>query len=164
MSLFSDSTSVSSLSSTTGRIALVHASWHLDIVRQGCDAFVARMAELGVPADRIDAFPVPGAFEIPLHAARLAASGRYRAIATCALVVDGGIYRHDFVASAVIDGLMRVQLDSGVPVFSAVLTPHHFHEHDEHRDYYLRHFQLKGRELAQACVATVDSLERLRSA
>ncbi|WP_229722548.1 6,7-dimethyl-8-ribityllumazine synthase [Xylophilus rhododendri] len=147
----------------SGRIALVHASWHLDIVKQGCDAFIASMVELGFPADRIDVLAVPGAFEIPLHAAKLAARGRYAAIATCALVVDGGIYRHDFVASAVIDGLMRVQLDSGVPVFSAVLTPHHFHEHAEHRDYYLRHFQVKGRELAQACVATLESLQQLQA-
>jgi len=167
VSLFRSSAAASSStasSAATGRIALVHASWHLDIVRQGCDAFVAGMAERGFPADRIDLFAVPGAFEIPLHAARLAASGRYAGIATCALVVDGGIYRHDFVATAVIDGLMRVQLDSGVPVFSAVLTPHHFHEHAEHRDYYLRHFQTKGRELAQACTATLDSLRQLDEA
>lgn len=153
----------SSSLATTSRIALVHASWHLDIVQQGCDAFIAGMAERGFAADRIDVLSVPGAFEIPLHAAKLAATGRYAAIATCALVVDGGIYRHDFVAGAVIDGLMRVQLDSGVPVFSAVLTPHHFHEHAEHRDYYLRHFKLKGGELAQACVATLESLRRLEA-
>ena len=39
-----------------------------------------------------------------------------------ALVVDGGIYRHEFVAGAVIDGLMRVQLDTGVPVLNGVLA------------------------------------------
>ncbi|WPB59149.1 6,7-dimethyl-8-ribityllumazine synthase [Xylophilus sp. GOD-11R] len=157
----SSSSSSSSNAAAAGRIALIHASWHLDIVQQGCNAFIAAMAELGYAADSIDVIAVPGAFEIPLHAAKLAASGQYAGIATCALVVDGGIYRHDFVATAVIDGLMRVQLDSGVPVFSAVLTPHHFHEHAEHRDYYLRHFQIKGRELAQACVTTVRSLERV---
>ena len=41
----------------------------------------------------------------------------------CALVVNGGIYRHEFVADAVINGLMRVQLETDVPVISAVLTP-----------------------------------------
>ncbi len=102
-----------------------------------------------------------GAFEIPLHAQRLAASGRYRAIVAAGLVVDGGIYRHEFVAEAVIDGLMRVQLDTGVPVFSAVLTPHHFHEHDEHQRFFHEHFQVKGREVAKACTETIESLERL---
>ena len=85
-----------------------------------------------------------GAFEIPLHAKRLAESGRYRAVVASGLVVDGGIYRHEFVAEAVIDGLMRVQLDTGVPVFSAVLTPHHFHEHLDHERFFHEHFQAQG--------------------
>ena len=102
-----------------------------------------------------------GAFEIPLHAKRLAESGRYAAIVASGLVVDGGIYRHEFVAEAVIDGLMRVQLDTGVPVFSAPLTPHHFHEHADHQRFFHDHFQVKGREVAKACTETVESLGRL---
>ena len=42
----------------------------------------------------------------------------------------------NFVARAAIDGLMRVQLDTEVPLLSVVLTPHHFHEHGEHRDFF----------------------------
>ena len=78
-----------------------------------------------------------------------------------ALVVDGGIYRHEFVANAVVDALMRVQLETDVPVFSAVLTPHLFHEHAEHRDYFTRHFAVKGHELANAVASTLDALERI---
>ncbi len=52
----------------------------------------------------IDVFKVPGAFELPLHAKKLARTGGYDAIVACALVVDGGIYRHDFVANAVVNG------------------------------------------------------------
>jgi 6,7-dimethyl-8-ribityllumazine synthase len=99
---------------------------------------------------------VPGAFEIPLRIKRLASSGQYAALAGCALVVDGGIYRHDFVAATVVDALMRVQLDTDVPVFSAVLTPHHFHEHGEHQAYFTRHFEVKGAELASAIAATLN--------
>jgi 6,7-dimethyl-8-ribityllumazine synthase len=144
-----------------GRIAFVQSLWHREIVDQCRDSFLAEMAELGVGADRIDLFEVTGAFEIPLHAKRLAESGRYEAIVASGLVVDGGIYRHEFVAEAVIDGLMRVQLDTGVPVFSAVLTPHHFHEHSDHQRYFFDHFQVKGREVAKACTETVDALGRL---
>jgi 6,7-dimethyl-8-ribityllumazine synthase len=104
---------------------------------------------------------VPGAYEIPLHVQLLAKSGRFDAIIACGLVVDGGIYRHDFVARAVIDGLMRVQLDTEVPVFSVVLTPHHFHEHDEHQRYFREHFVKKGIEAAQACQATLSSLRAI---
>jgi 6,7-dimethyl-8-ribityllumazine synthase len=144
-----------------GRIAFVQSCWHREIVDECRDSFLAEAQARGVAAEEIDLFEVTGAFEIPLHAKRLAESGRYRAVVAAGLVVDGGIYRHDFVAEAVIDGLMRVQLDTGVPVFSAVLTPHHFHEHSDHERFFHDHFQVKGREVAKACTETVDSLDRL---
>ena len=144
------------------RYAFLHASWHADIVHRGRDAFLAEMARQGVPASQIDVIALPGAFEIPLHAQVLARAGRHVAIVACGLVVDGGIYRHEFVADAVVSALMRVQLDTGVPVFSAVLTPHHFHEHAEHQRYFGEHFVVKGTEVAQACVRTVASLQRLQ--
>jgi 6,7-dimethyl-8-ribityllumazine synthase len=144
-----------------GRIAFVQSLWHREIVDQCRDAFLAEVGERGIAADQVDLYEVTGAFEIPLHAKRLAESGRYQAIVASGLVVDGGIYRHEFVAEAVIDGLMRVQLDTGVPVFSAVLTPHHFHEHADHERFFYEHFQVKGREVAKACTQTVQSLGRL---
>ena len=143
------------------RIAFVQAQWHEDIVHQARDAFLEEMHRSGVPRERIDIFEVPGAFEIPLHAKRLAVSGRYDAIVACALVVDGGIYRHEFVANTVVSSLMSLQLETGVPVLSAVLTPHHFHEHVEHRKYFHRHFAIKGTEAAQACVKIVEALRRV---
>ena len=143
------------------RIAFVQAQWHADIVHQARDAFLAELERQGIPADTIDVFDVPGAFEIPLHAKRLAQSGRYAAIVGCALVVDGGIYRHEFVATTVVNALMTLQLDTGVPILSAVLTPHHFHEHAEHRKYFHRHFAVKGTEAADACVRTIEGLRRV---
>jgi 6,7-dimethyl-8-ribityllumazine synthase len=148
---------------SSNRFAFIQSCWHDDIVNPGRDAFLAEMQRLGVPASQIDLYEVPGAFEIPLHAKTLAQTGRYAGVATCGLVVDGGIYRHDFVAGAVIDALMRVQLDTGVPVFSAVLTPLHFHEHAEHQQFFKAHFVTKGAELAQACVRTVTSLQAIRT-
>ena len=143
------------------RIAYVQAQWHADIEHQARDAFLAELERQGVPADTIDVFDVPGAFEIPLHAKRLAQSGRYAAIVGCALVVDGGIYRHEFVATTVVNALMSLQLETGVPILSAVLTPHHFHEHAEHRKYFHRHFAVKGTEAADACVRTIEGLRRV---
>lgn len=148
--------SVSTLANSSIRVALVSAKWHADIVNRAGDSFKARLEELGI--NNVDVYTVPGAFEIPLFVRRLATSGRYDAIATSALVVDGGIYRHEFVASSVVDALMRVQLETDVPVFSGVLTPHHFHEHDEHRGYFSQHFVTKGKELADALAATLDAL------
>ena len=138
-------------------VAWIAASWHADIVGRGYDGFIAewtRAPQAAMPP-AVERFAVPGAFEIPLLAQRLTRSGRYAAVVACAFVVDGGIYRHEFVASAVIDGLMRVQLDSGVPVFSVVLTPKDFHEHAVHRDFFARHFVDKGAEAARACQQTL---------
>ncbi|MFL1485756.1 6,7-dimethyl-8-ribityllumazine synthase [Marinobacter sp. LN3S78] len=92
----------------------------------------------------VDTFEVPGAFELPFHAKILAQSGKYRAIIACGLITNGGIYRHDFVSSAVIDGLMQVQLTSDIPVFSSVLTPHNFHEHEDHVDFFCSTLHRKG--------------------
>jgi len=132
---------------TSTRYAFIKANWHADIVDQALAGF----CEV-IPAAQVDVFDVPGAFEMPLLARDLAETGRFAAVAAAALVVAGGIYRHDFVAQAVVDGLMRAGLDSGVPVLSVSLTPHHFQETDHHKAIYRDHFVEKGREAARAAL------------
>ena len=149
-------------SSRGGRIAFIQSCWHKDIVDQCRIAFVAELKRLGRPKALVDFYEVPGVFEIPLQAKLLARSGRYVAIAATGLVVDGGIYRHDFVSEAVISGLMRVQLETDVPIISAVLTPQHFHEHDDHRRFFHEHFVVKGTEAARACSATISNIDAAR--
>lgn len=143
------------------RVAIICSAWHSDIVHKARDAALAEFARAGLATHQIDLFDVPGAFEIPLHAKKLARSGRYQAIVACGLVVNGGIYRHEFVAAAVIDGLMRVQLDTEVPVLSAVLTPRDFHEHEDHHRFFAEHLVRKGKEVAAACLATMAGLAAL---
>jgi len=143
------------------KVAVIAASWHKDIVTASTDAIQIEFGRRSYPQDCLDLHRVPGAFEIPLYAMRLARTGSYDAIIACGLVVNGGIYRHEFVASAVIDGLMRVQLDTDVPTFSAVLTPRDFHEHEEHQTFFKAHFVKKGVEVAQACLNTLQSLAAL---
>jgi 6,7-dimethyl-8-ribityllumazine synthase len=147
-----------------GRIAFIQSSWHKDIVDQCRVAFVAQLQKLGIAEDRIDFFAVPGAFEIPLQAKILAKTGRYGAVVAAGFVVDGGIYRHEFVAQAVISGLMQVQLETETPVLSAVLTPQHFHDHDEHRKFFFEHFLVKGAEAANACAQTIANMQKLKQA
>jgi len=147
-----------------GRIAFIHALWHADIVREAYAGFTDEMAKLGFPPETIEKFETPGSFEIPLHAQTLARTGRYAAIVAAGFVVDGGIYRHDFVAQTVIQALMQVQLATETPVFSVVLTPHHFHEHEVHQGFFHAHFRVKGAEAARACVGTLESLGQLAGA
>jgi 6,7-dimethyl-8-ribityllumazine synthase len=132
---------------TLTKYAFIKASWHADVVDQALEGFTSV-----IPGSQVDVFDVPGAFEMPLLARDIARTGRYAAVAAAALVVDGGIYRHDFVAGAVVDGLMRAGLDSGVPVLSISLTPHHFQETPHHLAIYRDHFVIKGREAAEAAL------------
>jgi 6,7-dimethyl-8-ribityllumazine synthase len=150
--------------SSLRRIAFVQSSWHQDLLLGCRESFIGAMKKHGYAREQIDIFEVPGAFEIPLHAKLLAKSGKYAAVVASGFVVDGGIYRHDFVATAVINGLMQVQLETEVPVFSVVLTPHQFHEHDSHFDYFREHLKLKGVEAATACAQTLGALAKLRNA
>ena len=144
---------------THTRYAFIKANWHSDIVDRALDGFF----EL-IPAEQVDIYDAPGAFEMPLLARDLAQTGQYAAIACAAFVVDGGIYRHDFVAQAVVDGLMRAGLDTGVPILSVSLTPHQYQETDHHNAIYRAHFIEKGREAAQAALSIAETRQALKAA
>ena len=137
------------MTETQLKIAFIKARWHADIVDQALVGFNLDMRASGL-AYEVATYDVPGAFEMPLLAKKLGQSGRYSAIVAAALVVNGGIYRHDFVAQAVVSGLMEAQLQTGVPVFSVSLTSHNFHLGPEHHDFFHAHFVKKGAEAAQA--------------
>lgn len=141
---------------THTRFSFVKANWHAEIVNRALEGFL----EL-IPSSQVDVFDVPGAFELPLVARDLALSGKYAAVAAAALIVDGGIYRHDFVARTVVEGLMRVSLDTGVPILSVALTPHHFHEGDHHKRIFHDHFVEKGREAARAALMIMETRKAL---
>jgi len=99
-------------SSDSKRIAFIQACWHRDIVDQLRDSFAKEFATLSDLT--VDFFELPGAYEIPLHAKALANTGKYAGVVAAGLVVDGGIYRHDFVATAVIDGRANGQRRAGI--------------------------------------------------
>jgi 6,7-dimethyl-8-ribityllumazine synthase len=141
---------------TDARFAFVKANWHSEIVSKSLDGFLEV-----VPADSVAVFDVPGAFELPLAARDLARSGKFAAVVAAALVADGGIYRHEFVASAVVDGLMRAGMDTNVPVLSISLTPHNFQDTDHHRSVFISHLVEKGREAARAALSIVETRNRI---
>jgi 6,7-dimethyl-8-ribityllumazine synthase len=140
------------------KIAYVQAAWHTEITDRCKQAFVAELAKHGYGPTAVDFFSAPGSLEIPLMAKKLAKTGKYAAVCASGLVVDGGIYRHEFVAQAVLHGLVQTSLETEVPVLSAVLTPHHFHEHAVHQDFFREHMATKGQELAAACLAIIENL------
>ena len=140
---------------TDQKIALIQARWHADIVDQ---ARVGLLEALP-PGMAVDVVDVPGALEIPLTAKRLAMTGQYGAVIGAAFVVDGGIYRHDFVAGTVVDALVRVGLETDVPILSVVLTPHQYQETEQHNSFFHDHFRVKGIEAANAALAMLSPAE-----
>ncbi|MBL1405248.1 MAG: riboflavin synthase subunit beta [Hyphomicrobiales bacterium] len=131
------------------KIAFIKAQWHSDIVDNSLTGFLDQINQ-SMPNATVDAFDVPGAFEMPLLAKKLAKTGKYDAIIASAFVVDGGIYHHEFVSAAVVNGLMDVQLETEVPVFSVSLTPHNYQETDVLTNFFKAHFVEKGKEAANA--------------
>jgi len=72
--------------------------------------------------DNVDVAWVPGSFEIPLVASKLAASGKYDAVICLGAVIRGNTPHFDYVAAEVSKGIARVGLDSGVPVAFGIIT------------------------------------------
>lgn len=143
------------------RIAFIQARWHAEIVDQCRIGFEGELQRQDVTPERFDVYDAPGSFDIPLLAKKLAETGRYEAIVAAGLVVDGGIYRHDFVAGTVVNALLTAQMETGVPMLSAVLTPHHFQEQSQHIDFFTRHFLTKGQEAARACLQIIRTFRQV---
>ncbi|MEN5117775.1 6,7-dimethyl-8-ribityllumazine synthase [Luteimonas sp. TWI662] len=104
------------------RYAIVASRWNPKIT----DALVAgarkAFADHGVADDAVDVVRVPGAWEIPLACARLAAAGGHAALLALGCVVRGDTRHYEQVADGCSDALMRVALDAGVPVANGVLA------------------------------------------
>lgn len=76
----------------------------------------------GVDSDNIDLAWVPGAFEIPLIAAKMAKSGKYDAVIAVGAVIRGSTSHYDYVCAEVSKGIATVSLNSDIPVLFGVLT------------------------------------------
>lgn len=104
------------------RVALVAARFNDFIVSSLVKGARAAWQRSGGAPDDLTLVHVPGAFELPLAAKQLAASGRYAAVVALGCVIRGDTPHFDFVAREAAAGLMRAGLDTGVPVIFGVLT------------------------------------------
>jgi 6,7-dimethyl-8-ribityllumazine synthase len=104
------------------RCALVAARYNDDIVAQLLDGAAAAWAEHGGDAAALRIERVPGAFELPLAARQFALAGGVDAVVALGCVIRGDTAHFDYVAGECARGLMRVMLDTGVPVSFGVLT------------------------------------------
>jgi 6,7-dimethyl-8-ribityllumazine synthase len=105
-----------------GRFALVAARFNSAIVDQLVAGAMDGLKRHGVADDAIDLVRVPGSYEIPPVAKRLAASGKYAAVLCLGAVIRGDTDHYDHVAGAAASGIAQVALTTGVPVIFGVLT------------------------------------------
>ncbi len=105
-----------------GRFVLLCARFNAFVVDALKDGAEDALRRHGVDVADIDCVMVPGAFEMPLAAQRLAAGGRYRGIVALAAVIRGSTPHFDYVAGECSKGLSSVALSQGVPIGFGVLT------------------------------------------
>ncbi|MBX9597568.1 MAG: 6,7-dimethyl-8-ribityllumazine synthase [Burkholderiales bacterium] len=107
---------------SSGKYAIVVSRFNEFITSKLLGAAVDGLTRHGVAESDIDTAWVPGAFEIPLIAQKLAASKKYDAIITLGAVIRGSTSHYDYVCNEVAKGVAKVQLDSGVPVIFGIVT------------------------------------------
>jgi 6,7-dimethyl-8-ribityllumazine synthase len=147
-------------SAPAGRFAIVAARFNSVVTESlvaGCRDALERH---GVPEASIDLAWVPGSFEIPLVARKLAATGRYVAVVCLGCVIRGETSHYDHVAGQAASGVMQAAMSTGVPVIFGILTT-------ESVEQALNRAGLKsgnkGAEAAMAAIEMVNLLARIES-
>jgi len=104
------------------RIGLVAARFNPALVDALAARATATLTAAGVPPALIEVIRVPGSHEVPWAAQRLAATGRFHAIIALGVLIAGDTNHHEMVGDAVAHALMRVSLDTRVPVINGVIV------------------------------------------
>jgi 6,7-dimethyl-8-ribityllumazine synthase len=107
---------------TGRRFAIVVSTFNKDITDGLLRGARSALTDAGASSADITVVRVPGAFEIPFTARRLARTGRYDAVVCLGCVIKGETMHFEYIASAVSHGIMAVGADTGVPVTFGVLT------------------------------------------
>jgi len=105
-----------------GRFAIVVARFNQMVTEALLDGCVDAFARHSVHDDRLDVAWVPGSFEVPLLARRLAESGRYAAVICLGCVIRGETGHYEYVAGQAASGVLQAGLATGVPIVFGILT------------------------------------------
>lgn len=104
------------------KFGIVAARFNEFIVSKLVQGAVDGLVRHGVSEEDITAAWVPGAFEIPLTALKMAQSGKYDAVICCGAVIRGSTSHYDYVCSEVSKGIASVSMQTQVPVLFGVIT------------------------------------------
>lgn len=146
------------LSGGKGRFAIVAARFNSFVVEHLVEGAVDTLRRHGVAASRITVAKVPGAWELPLAARKLAASGKYDAVIVLGAVIRGGTPHFDYVAGECAKGVAQAGWDTGLPVIFGVLTTDTIEQAIERAGTKAGN---KGADAALTALEMVDLLPRL---
>ena len=140
------------------RFAIIASRWNPRITDALVTGARQSLSGNGVAESAVDVIRVPGAWEIPIAAARIAAAGQHAAIIALGCVIRGDTRHYEHVADRCAEGLMRVQLDFGIPVMNGVLAVERIEDAEvraggSHGN--------KGEEAALAAIEMAQLLEQL---
>lgn len=136
------------------RVGIVMSRFNTDVCEGLLSACTAALLKMGVSSDDIRIATVPGALEIPLVLQQMADSNEYDALVAVGAVIRGDTYHFEIVANEMASGIMRVGLDTGVPIANAVLTTNT-------DDQALARMSVKGREAAECAVEMANLLRAI---
>ena len=140
------------------RIAIVVSRFNDDVTKRLLRGATEALHKHGVADEEIDVFWVPGSLELPVTALALAEKGEHDAIIALGAVIRGQTFHFEIVATQAAQGLMQVQLDTGVPIAFGVLTT-------EDRDQALARSgptNNKGADAAEAAIETANLLREIQ--
>jgi 6,7-dimethyl-8-ribityllumazine synthase len=104
------------------RFAIVASRWNDFLTSKLIDGAVEGLESLGASEDSVEVFLVPGSFELPATAKRVAESGRFDAVIAVGVVIRGETSHFDYVAGEAAKGIGQVSMQTGVPVMFGVVT------------------------------------------
>ncbi|MCJ7604033.1 MAG: 6,7-dimethyl-8-ribityllumazine synthase [Desulfobulbaceae bacterium] len=140
------------------KIGIVLARFNSFIAERLLEGALDTLLRFGAADDDIEVARVPGAFEIPLVAQKMAKSGRYDAVICLGAVIRGATPHFDFVANEAAKGIAQASMESGVPIIFGVLTTDTIEQAIERAGSKAGN---KGSECAAAAIEMVNLLKNL---
>lgn len=139
------------------KVGIVASRFNEIIVNKLLGGAVDGLVRHGVEEDNITAAWVPGAFEIPLAADKMAASGKYDAVIAVGAVIRGSTSHYDYVCAEVSKGVAQASVKNGVPVMFGVITTDNIEQAIE------RAGSKAGNKGAECAVGAIEMVNLLRS-
>ena len=132
---------------------------HTKLVRSSVDGAITELKKLGLNIEnQVIQIEAPGVLEVPLMIKKLIENHQLDGVIAFGLIIDGGVYRHEFVAQSSLDLIMQISLNTSTPIASCLLTPQAKKAVETEFDMLFAHLNNKGTESARALLQQIELL------